>query len=134
VDLVNVYRVKAAPRILYDLLAERPAYANISHRKMPTVRQHGAFIRSRPYRCWYLIRHEAAYVGSIYLSRSDEIGVFIFARYRGQRLGPRAIELLMRKHPRRRYLANIAPGNKGSIRMFGRLGFRLIQHTYELGA
>lgn len=133
-NLVNVYRVKESPRILYDLLAERPALANISHRKMPTLRQHRAFIRSRPYRCWYLIRHDGAYVGSIYLSRSDEIGVFIFARHRGRSLGPRAIELLMRKHRRPRYLANIAPGNEGSIRMFGRLGFRLIQHTYELGA
>jgi RimJ/RimL family protein N-acetyltransferase len=132
--LVSVYRVHTSPQVLYELLAERPAYANISHRKMPSLRQHLAFVRSRPYSCWYLIRHDRAYIGSIYLSRSDEIGVFIFARYRGQRLARHAIKLLMRKHPRPRYLANIAPRNKGSIRMFGRLGFRLIQHTYELRA
>ena len=130
--LISVYRVKTAPQILYDLLAERPAHSNISHRAMPTMRQHLKFIGSRPYRYWYLIADRDSYVGSIYLSRTDEIGIFIFARHQGRRYGPQAVKLMMRRHPRSRFLANIAPRNAKSMRMFERMGFKLIQYTYEL--
>ncbi len=37
-------------QFLYDLLFERPSYANISHKEMPTYDAHCAFIKSKPYR------------------------------------------------------------------------------------
>jgi RimJ/RimL family protein N-acetyltransferase len=131
--LVSVYRLpKVAPRLLYKLLQEREPHMNISHRAMPSWRQHTKFIASRPYAAWYLIKSRDDYVGAIYLTAMNEIGVSILKRWRGLNFGPRAIRLLMKKYRHRRYLANINPRNERSIRMFQRIGFRIIQQTYEL--
>ncbi len=131
--LVSIYRIRAAPTILYQLLVERMGWdnVNISHRKMPTYRRHKTFIRSRPYAHWYLIKIDNEYVGSIYLTWADEIGVFLFPESWGRGYGEAAIRELMRKHPRERFLANINPRNGTSIRLFRRLGFTLLQNTYE---
>ena len=133
VALVSVYRLPtAAPPILYTLLEERDPHVNISHRRMPTWKEHTRFIVRRPYSAWYLIKSEEHYVGAIYLTALNEIGIGILARWRGRGYGPAAIKALMRKHPRERLLANINPRNKKSIRMFEDMGFRIIQQTFEL--
>ena len=133
VALVSVYRLpKTAPEILYQLLEEREPHVNISHRAMPNWKSHVKFIASRPYSAWYLIRSGQDYVGSIYLTPLGEIGISFLKPWHGRGLGPAATRVLMRKHPRPRYLANINPDNKEWLEMFRRLDFRLIQHTYEL--
>lgn len=133
VALVNVYRLpKTAPELLYRLLEEREPHVNISHRAMPTWKNHVKFIAGRPYSAWYLIRSGQAYVGSIYLTELGEIGIGFLEPWRGRRLGPAAVRALMRKHRRRRFLANINPDNKEWLDMFRRLDFRLLQYTYEL--
>jgi RimJ/RimL family protein N-acetyltransferase len=133
VALVSVYRLpKAAPAILYELLAERDPHVNISHRGMPTWKQHIRFIARRPYSAWYLIKSGPDYVGAVYLTAMNEIGIGILARWHGRGYGPAAIKTLMRKHPRERFLANINPRNTKSIGMFGDMGFRIIQQTFEL--
>jgi RimJ/RimL family protein N-acetyltransferase len=131
--LVSVYRLpRRAPQFLYQLLQERKPHANISHRVMPTWQQHCKFIARRPYSAWYLVKSGTEYVGAVYLTAANEIGVSILARWHGLGLGPRAVRTLMRKHGRRRYLANINPRNKRSIRMFRQIGFKIVQETYEL--
>jgi RimJ/RimL family protein N-acetyltransferase len=129
--LVSVYRVKEAPSLLYQMLRVRPPEASISHRELPSFQQHRRFVRSMPYSAWYLIKVGNDFIGAIYLTRADEIGIFVFADYQGMGHAPEAIRLLLRKHPRARYLANVNPANGKSIRLFRRLGFTLLQHTYE---
>ena len=123
----------ADAQFLYDLLAERPAHANISHRSMPSIDEHRAFIASRPYRAWYVIQgSKRSRVGSIYLTHNNEIGIHIATKYRGKGYARRAIEQLMATHPQQRYLANIAPANQPSHQLFSELGFTHIQDTLEL--
>lgn len=133
VELKDVYKVKQALRILYRLLAERPKLVNISHRKMPSFYQHRAFVKSRPYKAWYLIEASSqGFVGGVYLSKSDEIGVFVFKEYRRKGYGQKAVNLLMNRHRGvRRFLANISPKNGRSIQFFKGLKFWHIQNTYE---
>jgi RimJ/RimL family protein N-acetyltransferase len=131
VTLVDVYESDAALKVLYRLMQERTPEVNISHRAMPDWDAHCAFVASRPYDAWYLIHDDDAPVGGIYLSKMSEIGVFILRAHRGHGYGKRAIELLMQKHPRERFLANINPANTASIGFFQALGFRHIQNTYE---
>lgn len=129
--LADVYETDSALP-LYELLEDRPEEANISHREMPTWDEHISFIESRPYEAWYLIVGEVPDIlGTVYLTKNDEIGISLFSRYRGAGLAKGAISLLMEKHPRDRYLANINPRNAHSIRMFESMGFRHIQNTYE---
>lgn len=115
---------------LYELLRERPEYANISHGKMPDFAEHRAFLWSQPYWCWYIIAVPVM-VGCIYLTRADEIGVHIKPTNMGTEIASRSIELLMHMHPRKRYLANVAPGNQSAHALFQDLG-KVIQHTYEI--
>jgi len=116
---------------LYQLLEERPAEANISHKAMPTYDAHCAFVASRPYSAWYLVVDGGLSVGAIYLSRLDEIGIAISREMQGRGYAQVAIIELMEKHPRKRYLANVAPGNEASHKLFGRMG-KVIQSTYEV--
>jgi RimJ/RimL family protein N-acetyltransferase len=133
IRLIDVYAQQpdnsAAILFLYELLAERDPIANISHRKMPTFEQHREFIDSLPYRAWYIIFTENTPIGAVYLTYKNEIGVSILKAHQENGYGKMAIELLMKLHPEKKFLANIAPGNARSISMFEGLGFELIQIT-----
>ena len=39
---------------------------------------------------------------------------------------------MIQKNPKKRYLANVNPQNKKSMRFFKNNGFKLIQYTFEL--
>ena len=131
--LVNVYTRKDAVSVLYALLKEREARMNISHRRMPTLSEHARFVRLKPYKTWDLILSGDEIMGAVYLSKQNEIGLFIFRKYRGCGIGKKALELLMKKHKKvTRFLANINPKNRPSIDFFKNQGFFHIQNTYEL--
>lgn len=119
---------------LYRLLQDRPPEAAISHKQMPTMDEHRAFIRSNPYACWYVVHNEMGDIGSAYLSKQDEIGIFVLTGLRGLGLGSEVLKRLMRLHPRKRYLANVSPKNEASANFFTGRGFKLIQNTFELEA
>jgi len=119
-------------RFLYLLLANRDPIANISHKKMPTYKEHVKFIASKPYSKWYVIYHKRKKTGSIYLTKQNEIGISVKKEIQNMGIGAFALELLMKKNPRDRYLANVNPKNTKSINFFKKNGFTLIQYTYEL--
>ena len=119
-------------QFLYDLLKERKPTTNISHRKMPTYNDHVKFVLSKPYSKWYVIYYEKKKSGSIYLSKENEIGIFIKKSFSMKGIASEAIKLMMKFNPRKRFLANINPKNKKSIEFFKKNKFKLLQHTYEL--
>lgn len=133
--LKSVYKYPGADEILYNLLKERNGdnKINISHDGvLPSFRDHQKFIKSKPYRVWFIVLDEyASPVGSIYISKRDEIGIFIFRRYQGRSHAADAIRVLIECTPRKRYIANINPLNEDSIRFFEYMGFSHIQNSYE---
>jgi N-acetylneuraminate synthase len=63
---------------LYKLLAERKF--NISHNKMPSIDEHKEFVRSHPYRAWWLIHdsiNSSNVLGSVYVSFDNSLGLNI---------------------------------------------------------
>lgn len=140
--LLDVYTHRGAADLLYQLLSEREPHQNISHRAMPSMEEHLAFIASRPYAAWYIVEavtdcvDDVALitedVGAVYLTHAREIGVGILKRWRRQGYAAHAVRALMKRHPGR-FLANINPTNEPSIALFHKLGFgpQPIQHTYE---
>ena len=126
--LVSVYEVNAIPA-LYSLLDERTPEQSISHKQMPSLSEHAAFVQSRPYQAWYMIEDGYGFVGSVYLSKQREIGIFVFKSCHGNGYGSWAVAEMKRLHPGK-FLANVNPDNAPSIRFFERLGKR-IQVTYE---
>jgi RimJ/RimL family protein N-acetyltransferase len=117
---------------LFIMLKERDSKVNISHKKIPTFQEHTKFVKSKPYSHWYVIIMDGLMVGSIYLSKQNEIGIFIKKDFQRYSIGKNALQILMKKHPRKRFLANTSPKNIKSIDFFKKNGFSLIQYTYEL--
>lgn len=117
---------------LYQLLEQRNFHENISHKKMPTFFQHVKFVTSKPYSKWYIIKYNDQKVGSIYLTKINEIGIHIVKEIRRKNVATSALKILMKKNLRIRFLANINPKNKKSIEFFIKQNFKLIQYTYEL--
>lgn len=130
---------------LYDLLIERSqeedASVNISHRALPTYAQHWDFVRSAPYYRWYLIYDNEEFVGSISITKRNEIGIVLKRKARGCGFGKSAVKRIIETEvplpavPGERsgkFLANINPNNARSIALFTGLGFKHIQNTYEL--
>lgn len=145
IELRNAYKTLDGDKILYQLMRERSGeddqYINISHRTLPTWDNHKKFMRSRPYRRWYLIKVDELFVGSLTLSRNNEIGIVLFREHRGKGYGLNAVAALIEKHkplaaiPGKRggsFIANINPKNEHSLRMFKKLGFTEKQVTLEL--
>ena len=117
---------------LYDLLKTRDPLANISHKKMPSYNEHVNFILSNPYVVWYIIEYEGKNIGSIYLSKQDEIGISLFDNLLYDKIGKNIIKFLMKNNPRKRYLAKISPRNKKLQNFFVNNGFTGLEYTYEI--
>lgn len=134
-----------AVHFLYRLLSERPPEANISHKTMPSFSRHARFVRHHPYSDWWLIVMKAFMansdgketffqdpVGACYVSRENEIGIQIAHEHQRKGYARIALGIILASRRGDRLLANIAPGNEPSRRLFESTGFKLIQHTFEL--
>lgn len=122
---------KSDIRFLYNQLKERDPKINISHKKMPTYTEHSKFVLTKPYSKWYIIIHKNKKIGNTYLTKTNEIGIFVLKEIEIKGIGKIVLEEIMKKNPRSRYLANVSPKNDKSSNFFKKNGFRLIQHTYE---
>tara|TARA_B100001540_G_scaffold172237_1_gene152063 strand:+ start:11140 stop:11550 length:411 start_codon:yes stop_codon:yes gene_type:complete len=123
---------KTDVRFLYNQLKERDPKINISHKRMPSYSEHTRFVLSKPYSKWYIIYYKNRKVGNVYLSKMNEIGIFILKTIKVKGLGSLVLEQVLKKNPKTRYLANVNPNNIKSAEFFKKNGFKLIQHTYEL--
>ncbi|HDY86915.1 MAG TPA: N-acetyltransferase [bacterium] len=131
VELVSVYEEAIACRFLYEVLKKRTPEQSISHKKMPSLKEHAAFFHSHPYLAWYLIKEGEDYVGSTYLTKNHEIGIFILNEFHGNGYGDSAVKAIMQLWDGPFY-ANINPDNVSSIDFFKKLGAKHIQNTYLL--
>jgi len=135
IELVSIYPQEGEPPsetldFLYDLLAERDETTNISHISMPGRPTHVDFVLGRPYKDWWLLVDDGVRVGAMYLSKANEVGLFLLRRYRGKGRGPRAVVRLQQRSNAPLF-ANINPRNYPSIGMFEMLNFTHIQNTYK---
>ncbi len=133
-------------QFLFELLNERDPRANISHKKMPTYTSHVNFIKSKPYKKWYIVfvvrklsgknnptsKYQKIKSASVYLSKNDEIGIFVLKKFHRIGVGDFALSEIIKRNPRKRYLANVSPKNKKSMGFFKSNGFKHIQQTFEL--
>ena len=117
---------------LHNLLAQRNSIVNISHKRMPTWEEHVKFVKSKPYSKWYIIYNKDEKIGSIYLSKQSEIGIHLLKKYEKESIHLESIKKLMLLNSKIKFRANVSPKNKNYIMLFEKLGFEMVQHTYEL--
>ena len=116
---------------LYEQLKERENRVNISHKATPPWNEHIEFIKSKPYFEWNIILLDNQKIGNIYLTKRDEIGIFIKNQFQSKGYGSITLKKFMEKTGRKRFLANINPTNYKSIQFFGKNGFTHIQNTFH---
>ena len=116
---------------LFDLLKQREGTVNISHKSLPDWEEHLQYVKKHGYQSWDIIWVENTRIGNIYLTKNNEIGIFIDKKLQFHGYGSKALEEFMKKNGKKRYLANVNPTNYKSIQFFGKHGFIHIQNTYH---
>ena len=114
---------------LFDLLKKRDPISNISHKKMPSYSQHIKFIKSKPYSKWYIIFEKNKKIGSVYLTKADEIGLHLKKGYFRESLLKAILESLMKNEPNNRFVFNVSPRNKKFMKFLQKNGYMISQQT-----
>ena len=117
---------------LYEILKIRESYENISHKKMPNFKEHKKFCKSSPYQFWYIIYDNKIKMGTAYLSKLDEIAIHLLPNFKKEINYTKILKILIKKHPKSRYLVNISNKNKKLMKTYMKNKFKLIQYTFEL--
>jgi len=114
-------------RFLYDLLKNRNPKENISHRDMPTYREHLEFVKNHTYKRYYIVYKNNIRVGRVYITDKNEIGISLLKKY------SRLKRILFKNfsfHPFVKF-ANVSSRNKLDQKILKDLGYKIIQYTYE---
>lgn len=119
-------------KFLYELFQEREPKTSIIKRKPLTYEKHVNFVKSKPYSKWYIILKNNRKVGTIYLAKNNDIGIFLKKGIQKKGIGSVALKILIKKNPRKKYHAKINPKNKESLKFFTKNSFELVQYTLEL--
>jgi hypothetical protein len=125
-------------RLLFELLNDRQF--SISHKIQPSYLEHEIFVRSDPYRAWYLVFCGEKMAGSFYLTNDNYIGlnfrdqdavtIHSVLTYIVKRYTPLpAIPSLVPCH----FSVNVAYANDDLITILRQFGCQQIQTTFQLG-
>ena len=123
---------KTDVNFLYELLSQRKHKENISHEKIPSIKKHTMFVNSKPYSKWYILIKENIKIGSIYLSKQNEIGIHLIKGVNKKNIWYLAIKEIIKKNKRKKYFLNVNPKNLDLIKFVKSHNLKLIQYTYEL--
>ena len=116
---------------LYKVLSCRDETENISHVVMPTYEEHIEFVHSNPYKKWCVVFIDDQRVGSIYLSESNEIGMFTLPEFRDIiKMEETYEEFIQSINVPSKVFINVSPKNENLKRLVRRMGFTHIQDTY----
>ncbi len=132
IHLVDVYSIdgNGAIRFLYDLLAERKVSESISHKRHPTYVDHAQFVKSRPYLGWYIIQDDDELIGSCYITKYREVGIWLMPSAKGKGAGKAAMKQLLAKHPGRVF-TNTSIHNPSAFAFYEKCGFRHCANMLE---
>jgi len=121
-------------KFLYDILKNRKKIEDISHKEIPTYGQHTLFVNSKPYSKWYIVIYQNQKVGTVYLSKINEIGIHLVEHDIDKKLYKKIIIKLMEKNPKKRYLMNVGIKNEKLSKLIESYGFHKIQITFEINS
>ncbi len=123
-------------KTLYELLKKRKQNQKISSNKLPTLADHQAFVKKHPYRVWFLVFYNDQCIGNLYLSKKNEIGIFLV---KNEEVLKEIIKFLKEKYKplkaiasvrAKNFIINISPNNVMLKKYLKKIGAKLIQYTY----
>ena len=122
-------------KYLFDLLKKKTF--SISHKKLPDFEDHRKFVKNHPYRKWYLLKFNSDFIGSVYLTNTNIIGLNLLSNDIKDYV--EVIKLIVKSHKplapinseRSKYfLINANPNNLNLINALKFLKMNHIQNTY----
>ena len=123
---------------LYYILGKRKSKHKISFKTMPSEEEHERFVRKNPYRVWFLIEKNKKYIGTLYLTKMNEVGIHLM---RNLEISKKIISFIISKYkPLKKidsvrnecFIINISPEDIKLKKIFVDMGAKLIQNTYLL--
>ncbi len=129
---------EAQVKTLYELLSDR--HHKISHAAMPSFDDHSDFVLKNPYRFWFLIKLNGAYVGNFYVTDENMIGINIADNAIAACLNPIFDKIAADIPPQPaiksvragRFCINVPPSNTRLIAALEAAHFPLVQTTFGL--
>lgn len=122
---------------LFSLLCER--VHRISHEDLD-YNEHRGFVYSHPYRGWFLVQFEGKYIGSLYITKENTIGINVTERYVPLVVKP-IVEFVVNSYKplaaipsvrNRRFAINVPSANRLLAESLEDIGAELAQMTYYL--
>ena len=120
---------KSDLKFLFNHLKERDPRENISYKKMPTYEEHVKFVLSKPYSKWYIIFEKNKKIGSVYLTKADEIGLHLKKEFFRESVIEQILECLMKNESNERFVFNVSPRNKKLMKFLQKNGYIISQQT-----
>lgn len=133
IELVDIYLNQPGDcfaAFLYKLLAERKVSESISHKHHPTWEQHKAFVQSKPYLGWYVIADDDELIGTCYITKYREVGIWLMPSAKGKGAGKAAMRQLLAMYPGRVF-TNTSLYNDGAKAFYEKMGFRHCANMLE---
>ena len=122
--------------ILFDILNKRRF--NISHEKEISYNEHLLFVDNHPYRKWFLISEGNKFIGTIYLTFGNEVGINLIDK--NDIAAKETFKLLFKMFKplppipsirNKNFLINISPKNNFIKKILEEIGVILIQETFS---
>ena len=138
-ELIKIKNTKSHVSSLFKILKERKKSDNISHKKLPTYKEHKMFVDSSPYRYWFLVLVSEDYIGTVYVSKSNEISIKLLEH--SNTIYKEILNLIIRNItplkgiPSKRssnFIVNISIGNTKVKRILNKMKADKIQETYKI--
>ena len=121
---------------LYELLEGRDF--NISHKNMPTFKEHEHFVKNHPYIEWFIIKKKNSKIGTLYIQKDNSIGLNLYEKFVKQDL-KNCIEFInnnfsplnpIKSIRRDTFYVNVSSNNKKLIKAFNELGKNELQVSF----
>jgi len=127
--------------ILYEMLKEMLETQNssVNERPLPPLSESQKYVKkylhdndNHEIDFWYvIIDKKSNVIGSTKISNKNYVSYQVLKQFRGSGIGTKAVELLIKLHPRNRYFATINFKNEPSLRLIEKLGFQKKALVFE---
>jgi hypothetical protein len=112
--------------ILYSLFEPAKPERGIRADRLPKREHYEAWVRSRPYKHWFIVTEDQdgteEFIGQVYLTKSNHIGLGLLNRERHKRLGGWMVQWLIEHHRKGPFFALIDPNDEVMNKAFIDLG------------
>lgn len=136
IELESVIPTETQTAILYDQLSKRRY--TISHEHLPSYTAHKKFVKTNPYRAWYIIIVNGKTEGNIYVQHDNSIGLNNVEEINCDAIGKILVLLREKITPLppiasvrfKDFFLNVACENKNLQMKLHKLGYKARQLSY----